>query len=77
MDYAPHAKTTMAPQLLTAQLDAGAWGLTVATPNQALALRTLRTARGCRQDRDRIGQHEVAASGARLSEGADEIDAPT
>ena len=41
MDFAPHAKTTMAPKLLDAQLAAGAWGLTVATPNQALVLRKL------------------------------------
>ena len=41
MDFAPHAKTTMAPALLAAQLAAGAWGLTVATPNQALVLRKL------------------------------------
>ena len=41
MDFAPHAKTTMAPALLDAQLQAGAWGLTVATPNQALVLRRL------------------------------------
>lgn len=38
---APHAKTTMAPGLLAAQTAAGAWGLTVATPNQALVLRRL------------------------------------
>lgn len=31
---APHAKTTMCPQLLVRQLDAGAWGLTVATMTQ-------------------------------------------
>ncbi|MET3666144.1 amino acid deaminase [Caulobacter sp. 1776] len=31
---APHAKTTMCPQLLVRQLDAGAWGLTVATMSQ-------------------------------------------
>ena len=41
MDFAPHAKTTMAPALLAAQLEAGAWGMTVATPNQALILRKL------------------------------------
>ncbi len=40
-DLAPHAKTTMAPGLLAAQMRAGAWGLTVATPNQALVLRRL------------------------------------
>jgi D-serine deaminase-like pyridoxal phosphate-dependent protein len=41
LDFAPHAKTTMAPGLIAAQLAAGAWGLTVATPNQALVLRKL------------------------------------
>ena len=41
VDFAPHAKTTMAPGLLEAQLRAGAWGMTVATPNQALVLRRL------------------------------------
>ncbi|GIE82764.1 amino acid deaminase [Actinoplanes philippinensis] len=40
-DLAPHAKTTMAPVLLAAQVRAGAWGMTVATPNQALVLRRL------------------------------------
>ncbi|MVA77637.1 alanine racemase [Auraticoccus sp. F435] len=32
---APHLKTHMSPPLLQAQLDAGAWGATVATPAQA------------------------------------------
>ena len=45
MDFAPHAKTTMAPPLIAAQLEAGAWGLTVATPNQALVLRRLGVSR--------------------------------
>jgi D-serine dehydratase len=31
---APHGKTTMSPQLFRAQLDAGAWGLTLATVHQ-------------------------------------------
>ena len=39
--FAPHAKTTMAPALLQAQLDAGAWAMTVATASQALVLRRL------------------------------------
>jgi D-serine deaminase-like pyridoxal phosphate-dependent protein len=38
-EFAPHAKTTMAPGLIEAQTAAGAWALTVATPNQALVLR--------------------------------------
>jgi D-serine deaminase-like pyridoxal phosphate-dependent protein len=37
VDFAPHGKTTMAPSLFAAQLAAGAWAITVATPNQALA----------------------------------------
>ena len=45
LDFAPHAKTTMAPGLLAAQFAAGAWGMTVATPNQALVLRRLGVAR--------------------------------
>ena len=40
MLFAPHGKTTMAPQLFARQLEAGAWGVTVATPFQAsVALR--------------------------------------
>ena len=31
---APHGKTTLAPQLWDKQLDAGAWGITLATPSQ-------------------------------------------
>jgi len=42
---APHAKTTMAPQLFAKQLDAGAWGLTVATPAQLRICRRLRVQR--------------------------------
>ena len=36
---APHGKTSMAPGLFARQLAAGAWGMTVATGNQALAAR--------------------------------------
>ncbi|GAA2093483.1 amino acid deaminase [Microlunatus panaciterrae] len=35
---APHAKTTMCRPLIEQQLQAGAWGMTVATPRQARAL---------------------------------------
>src|SRR5262245_49007800 len=34
IDLAPHGKTTMSPQLFRRQLDAGAWGLTVANVTQ-------------------------------------------
>jgi D-serine dehydratase len=33
---APHGKTTMAPTLFDLQLQAGAWGITLATPHQTL-----------------------------------------
>jgi D-serine deaminase-like pyridoxal phosphate-dependent protein len=45
MDLAPHAKTTMAPALIRRQLEAGAWGMTAATANQALVLRRLGVSR--------------------------------
>ncbi|GLX03021.1 alanine racemase [Microtetraspora sp. NBRC 16547] len=41
MAFAPHGKTTMAPAIFRAQLDAGAWGLSAATPGQALVYRNL------------------------------------
>ncbi|MDM0054128.1 amino acid deaminase [Variovorax sp. J22G47] len=34
VDFAPHGKTTMSPQLFRRQLDAGAWGITFATVTQ-------------------------------------------
>src|ERR1700759_1291357 len=45
LDFAPAAKTTMAPGVISAQFEAGAWGMTVATPNQALVLRRLGVSR--------------------------------
>lgn len=39
VELAPHGKTHMAPQLARRQLDAGAWGMTVATPSQARVYR--------------------------------------
>jgi D-serine deaminase-like pyridoxal phosphate-dependent protein len=38
--HAPHGKTTMAPQLFSRQLNAGAWGITAATASQARMCRT-------------------------------------
>src|SRR5690625_4940423 len=35
MEFMPHGKTTMAPALWRTQLDAGACGITLATPGQA------------------------------------------
>ncbi|MBF8189408.1 alanine racemase [Nonomuraea sp. K274] len=39
MELAPHAKTHMSAEIAARQLDAGAWGLTVATPRQAEVVR--------------------------------------
>ncbi|MDQ1709140.1 MAG: hypothetical protein QOG49_525 [Frankiaceae bacterium] len=39
VQLAPHAKTTMSPELVRRQLEAGAWGVTVATAHQALVAR--------------------------------------
>jgi D-serine deaminase-like pyridoxal phosphate-dependent protein len=38
---APHGKTTMAPQLWSMQLEAGAWGITAATVQQAAVMRAV------------------------------------
>ncbi|WP_354674193.1 amino acid deaminase [Cupriavidus alkaliphilus] len=37
VQLAPHGKTTMAPKLFARQLDAGAWGVTLATAHQTAA----------------------------------------
>lgn len=39
VSLAPHGKTTMSPHLFATQLEAGAWGITVATVGQARACR--------------------------------------
>lgn len=38
VELAPHGKTTMSPELINRQLDAGAWGMTAATAWQAQAM---------------------------------------
>ncbi|MGW3243038.1 alanine racemase [Streptomyces sp. NPDC001070] len=37
--FAPHGKTSMAPQLFARQIDHGAWGITAATPHQVRVYR--------------------------------------
>ncbi|MEV7991689.1 amino acid deaminase [Streptomyces sp. NPDC086077] len=37
--FAPHGKTTMAPQLFQRQIDNGAWGITLAVPHQVRVAR--------------------------------------
>jgi len=45
VDLAPHGKTTMSPDVWRRQLDAGAWGITVATAFQASVAREAGVAR--------------------------------
>ncbi|MET7638211.1 amino acid deaminase [Streptomyces sp. NPDC005438] len=43
LDFAPHGKTSMAPQLFQRQLAHGAWGITAAVPHQLRVYRAFRT----------------------------------
>ncbi|WP_433892094.1 amino acid deaminase [Streptomyces sp. CA-111067] len=39
LEFAPHGKTSMAPQLFARQLDRGCWGITLAVPHQVRVAR--------------------------------------
>jgi D-serine deaminase-like pyridoxal phosphate-dependent protein len=41
VELSPHAKTTMSPQIVAAQIDRGAWGITASDVDQAAKLRRL------------------------------------
>ncbi|MDF3298155.1 amino acid deaminase [Streptomyces tropicalis] len=43
--FAPHGKTSMAPQLFRRQIDHGAWGITLAVPHQVRVARAFGTER--------------------------------
>ncbi|MBW5425725.1 amino acid deaminase [Streptomyces sp. BG9H] len=43
--FAPHGKTSMAPQLFARQLERGAWGITLAVPHQVRVARAFGTPR--------------------------------
>ncbi|MET9729132.1 amino acid deaminase [Streptomyces sp. NPDC006458] len=43
--FAPHGKTTMAPQLFQRQIEHGAWGITLAVPHQVRVARAFGTER--------------------------------
>ncbi|MYS94102.1 MULTISPECIES: amino acid deaminase [Streptomyces] len=43
--FAPHGKTSMAPQLFQRQIDHGAWGITLAVPHQVRVARAFGTRR--------------------------------
>jgi D-serine dehydratase len=57
---APHAKTTMCPQLLRRQLEAGAWGLTAATMTQLKLCHELGAPRLILAN-ELVGRAEIAA----------------
>jgi D-serine deaminase-like pyridoxal phosphate-dependent protein len=78
-DFAPHAKTTMAPGLIAAQLAAGAWGMTVATPNQAVVVRRLGVGRVliANQVLDPTALRWLAAENARGGEVYFQVDSVT
>jgi len=63
MELAPHVKTHMSPEISAMQLEAGAWGLTVATPRQA------RVARGYGGDRLMVANQIVDPAGLRWAAG--------
>ncbi|WP_255664552.1 alanine racemase [Nocardia sp. JCM 34519.1] len=64
---APHGKTTMAPQLWAQQLEAGAWGITLATPWQVQVARSFGVRRVLLANAlvDPVGLRWVAAESAR------------
>lgn len=41
VSLAPHAKTTMSPEIVSLQMESGAWAITVATLTQAVAVRRM------------------------------------
>ncbi|TXK44115.1 alanine racemase [Nonomuraea sp. C10] len=68
MELAPHAKTHMSPEISARQLDAGAWGLTVATPAQA------RTVRGFGVGRIMVANQVVDPAGLRWAAAELDVD---
>ena len=70
IDMAPHGKTTMSPQLFRRQLDAGAWGITVANTTQ-LAIAVAAGARRTLIANQVLGDADLAAIQAMRKEHAD------
>ena len=70
IDLAPHGKTTMSPQLFRSQLDAGAWGITVANVTQ-LAVAVAAGARRTLIANQVLGDADLAAIQALCNEHAD------
>ncbi len=70
VDLAPHGKTTMSPQLFAAQLDAGAWGITLANVTQ-LRVAMQGGARRCLIANQVLAQADLDALAALLHEHPD------
>jgi D-serine deaminase-like pyridoxal phosphate-dependent protein len=70
LSLAPHGKTTMAPQLVRRQLDAGAWGMTAATVQQ-LAVTRAAGARRVIVANEVVGAAEIAALAREHAAGCD------
>ena len=70
IDMAPHGKTTMSPQLFRRQLDAGAWGITVASTTQ-LAIAVAAGARRTLIANQVLGDVDLAAIQALRKEHGD------
>ena len=71
VDFAPHGKTTMSPQLFRRQLDAGSWGITFATVTQlaigvAAGVRRALIANQVVSDADLAGIQQLLAAYAGL-----------
>jgi len=71
-ELAPHGKTTMAPQLFTRQLEAGAWGITVANVSQAKVARRAGAGRILIAN-EVIGERDVAWLAEELAAGEVEL----
>ncbi|MCW5662040.1 MAG: amino acid deaminase [Burkholderiaceae bacterium] len=70
IDLVPHGKTTMSPQLFRRQLDAGAWGITVANVTQ-LAVAVAAGARRTLIANQVLADGDLAAIQAQLAEHRD------
>lgn len=70
LQLAPHGKTTMCPQLFERQLDAGAWGITVATIAQAELCHAVGVPRILIAN-ELIGETEVASFAAMCADAPD------
>lgn len=70
LSLAPHVKTTMSPEIASAQLEHGVWALTLATPSQVRTFRELGAQRVVLAN-ELVDPQAIAWLGAELTENAD------